>query len=57
MLRKILFASVLMLGAPAAANSGAALSAMMVPPILSPPTLTGVMPANTWNLPRLLGAM
>jgi hypothetical protein len=30
---------------PGAANTGAGVSAMIVPAMLSPPTLTGVMPA------------
>ena len=44
-------------GCPASANSGGADLTWIVPPRLSPPTLTGVMPAYTVMLPTLLGSM
>ena len=40
---------------PAAANSGARELTEIVPPMLSPPTLTGVIPANTLMAPTLDG--
>jgi hypothetical protein len=39
------------------ANSGAAELTRIVPAMLSPPTLTGVMPANSMTLPTLVGSM
>jgi hypothetical protein len=41
---------------PGAANWGGAVSATMAPPMLSPPTLTGAMPAKTLILATLVGS-
>ena len=42
---------------PGAANTGAAAATVIVPPMLSPPLLTGVTPASSSILCTCLGSM